>query len=297
MKVEEVTRISNHIYLEELGNFRKAVGQITLMDGFLEDLAASFQAAFGKKIGYVPVFLRSDTNMEDLKDFTGAGLNLTLFNVVAYETIIQGIRDVWASPYTERSYRWRQQYLINPENVFPSILIIPSVDVDHSGVMVTKGISSREDDDLSIAFNRGAGGAVEGQAAESYLLKADGRNILRSPAREPVYNRLPVSGGTKKYYASFEDPVLSNENLVSLRNMADQIKRQLPSAPGIETNGPFDVELGFKDDGLWLFQVRPFVENKNATASKYLNSLNPDMRSSKRINILETKDIDTETDR
>ena len=77
--------------------------------------------------------------MEDLKDFTGAGLNLTLFNVVDYETIIQGIRDVWASPYTERSYKWRQQYLLNPENVFPSILIIPSVDVDYSGVMVTRG--------------------------------------------------------------------------------------------------------------------------------------------------------------
>jgi hypothetical protein len=283
--------------LEELGNFRKAIGQITLMDGFLQDLEASFQAAFGKKIGDVPVFLRSDTNMEDLKDFTGAGLNLTLFNVVAYETIIQGIRDVWASPYTERSYRWRQQYLLNPENVFPSILIIPSVDVDHSGVMVTRGISSQDDDDLSIAFNRGAGGAVEGQAAESYLLKADGRNILRSPARETVYNRLPVSGGTKKYYATFEAPVLSDENLGSLRNMADQIKRQLPSAPGIETNGPFDVELGFRDNELWLFQVRPFVENKNAAASKYLNSLNPDIRGNKRIRILETQDIDKETDR
>ena len=45
--------------------------------------------------------------------------------------------------------------------------------------------------------------------------------------------------------------------------------------PGIETEGPFDIELGFKDNKLWLFQVRPFVENKNAAASQYLNSLNP----------------------
>jgi hypothetical protein len=283
--------------LEELGNFRKAIGQIALMNGFLQDLEASFQAVFGKKIGHIPVFLRSDTNMEDLKDFTGAGLNLTLFNVVAYETIIQGIKDVWASPYTERSYRWRQQYLLNPENVLPSILIIPSVDVDYSGVMVTKGISSQDDDDLSIAFNRGAGGAVEGQAAESYLLKANGRNMLNAPAREPAYNRLPVCGGTKKYYATFEDPVLSSDNIGSLRNIADRIKRQLPAAPGIETNGPFDVELGFRDDELWLFQVRPFVENKNAAASEYLNSLKPDISGSKRINIIESQDIDKDTDR
>ena len=84
-----------------------------------------------------------------------------------YESILQGIRDVWASPYTERSYKWRQLYLLNPENVFPSILIIPSVDVDYSGVMVTRGISNQEADDLTVAFSRGAGGAVDGQAAES----------------------------------------------------------------------------------------------------------------------------------
>ena len=43
----------------------------------------------------------------------------------------------------------------------------------------------------------------------------------------------------------------------------------------LKQKGPFDIELGFKENKLWLFQVRPFVENKNAAASQYLNSLNP----------------------
>ena len=214
--------------ITELGNFRKHVSQIKLTDSFINDLKASFRNAFGRELGSLPVFLRSDTNMEDLKDFTGAGLNLTLFNVVAYEAIIQGIKDVWASPYTERSYKWRQLYLINPENVFPSILIIPSVDVDYSGVMVTKGISSQNENDLTIAFSRGAGGAVEGQAAESYLLKSNGNNVLLTPAREPTYSRLPAGGGTNKYFTTFERPVLNEDNIRSLRNLADQIKQQLP---------------------------------------------------------------------
>jgi hypothetical protein len=272
--------------LEELKNYRKAIGKIPLSDAFLQDLEASFLSAFGKRMGDIPVFLRSDTNMEDLKDFTGAGLNLTLFNVVASETIVQGIRDVWASPYTERSYRWRQQFLLNPENVFPSILIIPSVDVEYSGVMVTKGISSQEDDELSIAFNRGAGGAVEGQAAETYLLRTDGMNVLKAPAREPSYIRLPSTGGTKQYFTTFEQPILSADNISSLRNIAGRIRHLMPSVPGIETNGPFDIELGFRDDALWLFQVRPFVENKKAAASDYLHSLNPDISSGRMIKVL-----------
>lgn len=273
--------------LTELGNFRKYISQIKLQNSFITDLETSFRNVFGRDIGNLPVFLRSDTNMEDLKDFTGAGLNLTLFNVVAYEAILQGIKDVWASPYTERSYKWRQQYLLNPENVFPSILIIPSVDVDCSGVMVTTGISSQDENDITIAFSRGAGGAVDGQAAESYLLKRSGRNILLTPAREPSYKRLPMNGGTSNYFTTFENPVLNENNINSLRHFAEQIKKQLPFTPGIETAGPFDIELGFKENKLWLFQVRPFVENKNAGASAYLNSLNPEFRKNKMISINE----------
>jgi hypothetical protein len=40
-------------------------------------------------------------------------------------------------------------------------------------------------------------------------------------------------------------------------------------------NSPYDVELGFIGDKIWLFQVRPFVENKKAAASEYLQSISP----------------------
>ena len=162
--------------LQKLDTLRTLIKKMPLLPSFRNELQEQFQSAFGKPLGKVPVFIRSDTNMEDLKDFTGAGLNLTVFNVVDVEKIYQGIRDVWASPYSERSYKWRQRYLNNPENVFPSIVIIPSVDGDHSGVMITKGVTTYNDDDLTVAFNRGVGGAVDGQAAESWLLSADGKN-------------------------------------------------------------------------------------------------------------------------
>jgi hypothetical protein len=221
--------------------------------------------------------------MEDLKDFTGAGLNLTLFNVVETEKILQGIRDVWASPYTERSFKWRQRYLTNPENVYPSILVIPSVDVEYSGVMITKGIVSGDPQDLTIAFSRGAGGAVDGQAAESYLLEYTGRSLLLSPAREPSYRRLPASGGTTTVWTTFNDPILNSKNLQDLRSLAAELNERLPKASGIETKGPFDVELGFLDDRIWLFQVRPFVENKKALSSGYLESITPAMPQGKSV--------------
>lgn len=271
--------------LQELETLRLAIKNIPLQPEFVAEMQQCFMDTFGKKMGAVPVFLRSDTNMEDLKEFTGAGLNLTLFNVVDAEKILQGIKDVWASPYTERSYKWRQRYLLNPENVFPSILIIPSVDVEYSGVMITKGVTTGGDDDVTIAFSRGAGGAVDGQAAESYLLHSDGENQLLAPAREPFFNRLPDSGGTRREVATFEAPILSSSNLKALRGLAAEVRKVLPTAPGIETDGPFDVELGFKDNKIWLFQVRPFVENKRAASSAYLDSITPQIPEDKMVSL------------
>ena len=266
--------------LGELEVLRNAIKQINLLPDFVADLRRNFFTAFAVDIGKVPVFLRSDTNMEDLKDFTGAGLNLTLFNVVDEAKILQGIKDVWASPYTERSFKWRQRYLLNPENVFPSILVIPSVDVDYSGVMITKGIPTADGRDLTVAFSWGAGGAVDGQAAESYLLRHDEKNVLLSPAREPTYRKLPVTGGTDTKFATFEKFILNHGNVYELRMLAYNLYQKFT-----EMKAPYDVECGFKDDKLWLFQVRPFVENKSAVSSVYLESITPKVKEGKMVGL------------
>ncbi|WP_159520858.1 PEP/pyruvate-binding domain-containing protein [Sunxiuqinia indica] len=271
--------------IAQLAILRGAIQRMPILPSFKADLENQFVEVFSKKLGHVPVFLRSDTNMEDLKDFTGAGLNLTIFNVLDSEKIIEGIKEVWASPYSERSYKWRQSYLLNPENVYPSILIIPSVDVDYSGVLITKGLQSGSLNEQTIAFSRGAGGAVDGQMAETYVLKPDGTNKLLSPAREPEYTQLPASGGTVKTFATFEKPILSAMNIQKLRDFAQSLKQKLNTADAVASDGPWDVELGFKDNKLWLFQVRPFVENKRAKSSSYLQSISKEKFSEEAINL------------
>lgn len=261
--------------LARLETLRDAIKTMPFLPGFQSALAARFRQEFGVDMGALPVFVRSDTNMEDLKEFTGAGLNLTVFNVRDADRIRQGIRDVWASPFTERSYLWRQKFMRNPENVYPSILILPTVAVDASGVVITTGVTSGDPNDLTAAFSKGPGGAVEGQAAETWLLKPGGVNRLLSPSREPGYNILPPSGGGRKGYRDFNRRIVSPADLDQLRSFAGKIQTRLSGSPGIEGGGPFDIELGFKDGKIWLFQVRPYVENRQAQASAYLRGLDP----------------------
>ncbi|WP_299671078.1 PEP/pyruvate-binding domain-containing protein [uncultured Polaribacter sp.] len=271
--------------ISSLKELHAAMLNINLDRSFTEDLKSSFKSVFGDRIGNVPVFLRSDTNMEDLKEFTGAGLNLTLFNILKEEKIIQGIKQVWASAYTERSFKWRQKYLLNPENVYPSILIIPSVDVDYSGVMITKGINQGSENDLTVAFSRGAGGAVDGQSAETRLITSE-TSYLLSPARQADYIRLPASGSTKKYYTTFNNPILNEGNINEIRELATEIRNKIGSK-SLEDQHAHDVEFGFKDNKLWLFQIRPFVENKQAKSSDYLNSIAPKVKNNTKIKLTE----------
>lgn len=271
--------------LNRLDKLRRTVRNITFSTEFQKELDRRFQAEFDTPMGTLPVFIRSDTNMEDLKDFSGAGLNLTVFNVLDKNDILQAIRDVWSSPYSERSYRWRQKYLLNPEAVYPSILLLPSVNVEKSGVMITTGVTGSDPGDTTVAFSRGVGGAVEGQAAESYLLKRSGEMVLLSPSRETRYTVLPSEGGVRKLPARLNHPILNGSELKKLEKMVAEIREKLPGAPGIETRVPFDVESGFKDGELRLFQIRPYVENRQAQASRFLRSLDPKMFAGRRIGL------------
>src|SRR5690606_31179664 len=116
------------------------------------------------------------------------------------------------------------------------------------------------------------GGAVDGQAAETWAIKNKGDYHLISPSREPFFNSLPQTGGTEKNQTTFESLILSPKNLLQVNEFSKELIN-IMTEKGIE--GPYDVELGFLENKIWLFQVRPFVENKKAKSSIYLESITP----------------------
>lgn len=258
--------------LNRLAELSSLIKEMPLKTAFIKDLEASFVQEFGTTLGATPVFLRSDTNMEDLKDFTGAGLNLTVFNTTERQKIMDGIRNVWASPYSDRSYKWRQRYLTNPQDVYPSILVIPSVAVDYSGVIITKDFIEGKAGKVNLALSLGVGGAVDGQKAEAWVLSPNEQNILISPARDRSYKRLGNKEGTEQAVASLNKQILTAQNTTDIWKFLSDIYIEMPKTG---MSQPYDIELGFKDNKLWLFQIRPFVENKKASSSIYLSKLDP----------------------
>jgi hypothetical protein len=226
-----------------------------------QKIEETLRTSFGRDGSY-GVFVRSDTNIEDLPNFTGAGLNLTLPNVVGVENILDAIKQVWASPFTERAFSWRQAWMPQPEQVYVSVLLLKSVPVDRSGVMMTGDVDTGDLNYLTIAVNEGIGGAVDNQKAESILLdRQTGLVRLLSEASAHEKKALSTQGGINKLPVKSRRTLITKADLLELNRLALRIHEDFPGFDRSEGTGIADVEFGFIGSKIMLFQIRPFVEN------------------------------------
>lgn len=263
---------------EQTEQFRESLYQIILAldpgDAFRARLRAAMQVAFGEDGSY-GVFVRSDTNVEDLPGFTGAGLNLTVVNEVGVDNIIAAIPRVWASPFTARAFAWRQAHMDQPEHVYPAVLLMRSVPVEKSGVLVTQDIDTGALNGSSVAVNEGVGGAVDGQAAESLRINTEtGEVKLLAQATTPIRRRINPLGGVDKVPVSGSDSVLLDAEIADLINLSRELPTRFPGIVDDAGNpAPADIEFGFLAGELKLFQIRPFLESARARSSDYLKAL------------------------
>ncbi len=250
-------------------------------DKFRSELATAMQQAFGKDGSY-GVFVRSDTNVEDLPGFTGAGLNLTVPNAVGFDNILTAISRVWASPFSARAYAWRQNHMELPQHVYPAVLLLRSVPADKSGVMVTQDIDSGDGGWLSVAVNEGVGGAVDGQAAESLRINTeDGQVRLLAQATASIRRKPLAEGGVSKLPVSGSDTVLLPAEIEQLIELHKGLPQRFPSVVNDQGKTvPADIEFGFLDGKLKLFQIRPFLESKRARGSNFLNQMDAGLKES-----------------
>lgn len=262
------------------------IGSADPGDAFRARLRAAMARVFGPDGSY-GVFVRSDTNVEDLPGFTGAGLNLTVANVVGFDNVLDAISRVWASPFSQRAYAWRQLRMTRPEHVYPAVLLMRSVAVDKSGVLVTQDIETGDPDWFSVAVNEGVGGAVDGQAAESLLVHVDSGAVrLLAQATTPVRRVIDPGGGITKLPVSDGDHVLTSAEIAELAEFVKVLPRRFPAI--VDADGKpasADVEFGFVDGRLVLFQIRPFLNSRRAHAAGYLRSLDAGMRRLERVTV------------
>jgi hypothetical protein len=208
-------------------------------------------------------FVRSDTNVEDLDDFNGAGLNLTLFNLGSLDDISDGLKRVWASPFEMRSFSWRQPLIDQPLWVLPSVVILESVPSEKSGVLVTADTETGDRGKMLVATAEGVGGVVDGTSAETLLWSPEGVELV-ALYKSPWKTALDPGGGSRLVPSSGREHVLEPDELRQVIAAGRAVGERLEPARDPAGNPrPWDIEFGFAGGKLWLFQSRPFIGNES----------------------------------
>lgn len=255
--------------LDVLARTRQAILDLPWIPDVRAAVLDALQNTFGSSVS-AGVFVRSDTNVEDLPQFSGAGLNLTVAHQTTTDSVLASIKRVWTSPFTERAYRWRSQLLAEQGGIYPSVLLLASVPSSKSGVLITTGVPAGRPDDLTVVTAEGVGGAVEGEEAETLVVQADGELRLLSQAKAPYRRRLAATGGVEWTASDRPDYLLQPDELAQLRNVV----REWKATPiGSGSDQAWDIEFGFVDGRLWLFQIRPFIGFRNSALLQRLGQL------------------------
>ena len=243
--------------------------EVELDPKFVSNLRSAMEKEFGPDQTY-GVFVRSDTNVEDLAGFTGAGLNLTLPNVVGFDNILSAIREVWASPFTERAFGWRQARLTTPEHVYTSILLHKSVPANKSGVLVTSDIFGGQANKVSVVLNEGVAGGVDGLSAETLRIDTQSAKVdWMASATAPYKKIISASGGVKEVPASGRARSLNDDDIQAILKFTKSIDNWHEEHDGAAA----DVEFGFLDGEFALFQIRPLVDSDSGARDERLIAL------------------------
>ena len=202
------------------------------------------------------VFVRSDTNIEDLEGFNGAGLNESVGNVRPHRQAIEmAIKHVWKSPFKEKSIVWRATALHASEVPIaePSVIILPTIRAKSSGVIISRGGTDWTPGKGPINANYGIGQVVEAEQPVEEITLENG-SILRYSFT--VSNQIPrarYNGGIAMVPTEPGKKVLSQEEILLLNQTAIRIDQILG-----EQQFGWDIEYAFDLNGrLWILQARP----------------------------------------
>jgi len=222
--------------------------------------------------------VRSSATAEDLPDASFAGQQDTFLNVRGIEHVLDAVRRVFASMYTDRAIAYRVHHGFVHDEVAISVGVQRMVrsDLASAGVLFTLDTESGFDRAVFVTSAHGLGeGVVSGavnpdEFTVSKPALAAGRpailgRVLGSKAQRMVFTDDPTVGRT----TAFVETSAAERRHFSLRD--DEVTELARIAVVIEEHygRPMDVEWG-KDglDGrLYVLQARPETVASRASAS------------------------------
>ncbi len=240
---------------KKLEGFRAEIQKAEFDDALRRQILTKWRRYLGGK----GVFIRSSSNAEDMPNFSGAGLYDTVPNVKQANAIIEGVKTVWASLWNFEAYEARERNFIEHTGTYMGVLMQVGVDMDSSGVLITKDPFDPENvESVYISAKRGLGiKVVDGKKVAEQILYRKASNAVQILTRSGEDSLLVFDekGGVKEVPISGDRNVLTDTVARRLAVVGAQIKKIFGGKKDQ------DIEWGYKRGQIFILQSRPFIEN------------------------------------
>jgi rifampicin phosphotransferase len=202
------------------------------------------------------LFVRSSSNVEDLPNFSGAGLHDTVPNVKGDEQLIEAIKTVWASLWNFDAYEARERAGIDHSKSFMAVLVQEGINADSAGVMITTDPFDSDDrGGIYISAKRGLGiKVVEGKKVAEQIIYMPRANSVKVLTRSDEDSLLTFDehGGVKEIPISGDRAVLTDDVVRRLAHAASLIKN-------IFGGKEQDIEWVYMSGQVYIVQSRPYI--------------------------------------
>src|ERR1043165_864477 len=202
------------------------------------------------------LFVRSSSNVEDLPNFSGAGLHDTVPNVKGDEQLVEAIKTVWASLWNFDAYEARERAGIDHSKSFMAVLVQEGINADSAGVMITTDPFDSDDrGGIYISAKRGLGIKVvegkKGAAKIIYMPRANSAKVLTRPHEDSLLT-FDEHGGVKEVPISGDRAVLTDDVVRRLAHAASLIR-------GVFGGREQDIEWVYMSGQVYIVQSRPYI--------------------------------------
>ena len=218
-----------------------------------EELRRKVRAEYADK----GLFVRSSSNVEDLPNFSGAGLYDTVANVKEEEKLFEAVKTVWASIWNFQAYEARERAGVDHSMAYMAVLIQEGVNAESAGVMITTDPFDADNRGaIYISAKRGIGiKVVEGKKIPEQIIFLPRANAVKILTRSEEDSLLTFdeTGGVREIPITGERAVLTDEVVRRLARAASLIKTVFG---GKEQ----DIEWVFMRGQIYIVQSRPYVQ-------------------------------------
>jgi hypothetical protein len=238
---------------QRLTEMRERIKQGRIADGLREALLRKVRAEYAGK----GLFVRSSSNVEDLPNFSGAGLYDTVPNVKDEEKLLEAVKTVWASLWNFEAYEARERAGVDHTLSYMAVLLQEGINADSAGVLITADPFDRDNRGaIYISAKRGLGiKVVEGKRIPEQIIYLPQSNSVKVLTRSDEDSLLTFdeAGGVREVAVGSERAVLTDEMVRRLARAGSQIRRVFG---GREQ----DIEWVYMGGRLYIVQSRPYVQ-------------------------------------